>query len=129
MTEASGRLVWTAVIAGLLFGWLGFRIFDARDQLDHYGVDPTAAGALAGWLAVLTGVTYLGLAVLVWRRFERSRAVALGLLVPAAICSGYALLLASVNTGKVGFSAGSLIVSGLINILAAVVTAVRASRE
>ncbi|WP_238015672.1 hypothetical protein KZZ52_19440 [Dactylosporangium sp. AC04546] len=129
MTESDGRLMWTAVIAGLLFGWLGFRIFDARDQLDHYGVDPTVAGALAGWLAVLTGVGYLGLALLVWRKFARSRLVALGLLVPAVVCAGYALLLAVENTGKVGFSAGSLIVSGLVNVLAAVVTAVRAARE
>ncbi|GGM81195.1 hypothetical protein GCM10007977_098230 [Dactylosporangium sucinum] len=128
MNAPGARAVWTAAIAGLLFEWLGFRVFDARDQLDHYGVDPTALGALAGWLAVLTGIGYLVLAVLLLRWVVQGRLVALALLAPAAVCSGYTLVLAFSNTGKVGFSAASLVLAGLVAGLGAVVTAVRAGR-
>jgi hypothetical protein len=76
-------------------------------------------------LSLATAVAYLVLIVLVLRRADRIRAAALGLLLPAAVCSGYTVVLAAGNTGKVGFSAGSLILSAVPPIVAAVTTAIR----
>ena len=124
-TAPNRRLAWTVAIAGLLIGWLAVRIFDARDQLWHYGVDHTAAGAAACWLAVATAVGYLGLAVLTARRAGHLQAIALVLPVPVAISALYALALGIDNDDKIGFPAGSLMFSALISMAIAVITAVR----
>ncbi|MFK3979166.1 hypothetical protein ACI2K4_02180 [Micromonospora sp. NPDC050397] len=112
-------LISAVAVSGLLFGWLAFRIFDARDQLWHYGVDRTLAGAAAGWLAVVTALAYVVLAVLTARRFGQIRSVALALLVPAAICAAYTIMLGGANNGKVGFSSASLILFALLSMAAA----------
>lgn len=119
------RLIWSVGVAGLLFGWLAFRIFDARDQLDHYGVDPTTAGAAAGWLAVATAAAYVVLAVLTARRVARTQVLALALLAPAAVSALYALVLGGGNNDKVGFPAGSLMLFAVVSMVAAVIVAVR----
>jgi hypothetical protein len=123
-----GKVVWSMGICGLLIGLLAFRIFDARDQLDHYGVDKTAVGAAFGWLTVLVAVAYVVVAVLAaLRRITRLQTAALLLLVPTAICALYVVLLALGHTGKVGFPAGSLVLTGIVGAAAAVIVVVRAA--
>jgi hypothetical protein len=124
-TPPDRSLIGGVVAAGLLFAWLAVRIFDARDQLDHYGVDPTAAGAAAGWLAVVTALAYIVLIVLVLRRAGNLHVMALALLVPAAISVLYALVLGGGNTGKIGFPSGSLMFFAVVSMVAAVIASVR----
>lgn len=118
-------LIGSAVAAAVLFAWLAFRIFDARDQLDHYGVDPTAAGAAAGWLALATALAYAALIALLLRRAGNLQVIALAALMPAAVSVLYALVLGGGNTGKVGFSAGSLMFFAVVSMVAAVIASAR----
>jgi hypothetical protein len=118
-------LIGSAVAAAVLFAWLAFRIFDARDQLDHYGVDPTAAGAAAGWLALATALAYAALIALLLRRAGNLQVIALAPLVPAAVSVLYALVLGGGNTQKVGFPAGSLMFFAVVSMVAAVIASAR----
>ena len=126
--SVDGKVVWSMGICGLLIGLLAFRIFDARDRLDHYGVDRTAVGAAFGWLAALVAVAYVVVAVLAaMRLITRLQTAALLLLVPTAICALYMVLLALGNSAKAGFPAGSLVLTGIVGVAAAVIVVVRAA--
>jgi len=112
-------------LTALIFGWLSYQIFDARNQLWHHGVDRTTTGAAAGWLAAGVGAAYLILAF-ARARWAGTGRIAGSVLLPAGLLSAaYLLVIALSNNGKVGFSIGMYVGAALAAVIAAGAVSVR----
>lgn len=120
------RTGYIAVFVAAGFGWLGYRLDDAFEQLRHAGDGPASEETFFLWGAVITAVLYLVSGLLLAAGARGARSLTMILVVPAVVCAGYAFQLGSGNYFRNGFPVATLCLISLTLLGCSVLLATRA---